>query len=69
MKDFPEILLQALMATGMPDTKVAPPLLEVFALPSKLRQALVRSHNASQQAAIAAALTRRDNGITLIQVL
>ncbi len=68
LKDFPSFLLKALLNDGAPDQRVAPPLREHFALPSKLRQALVQGHNASQQAAIAAALTRRQEGITLIQV-
>ena len=68
LKDFPPFLLKALLADGAPDQRVAPPLREQFAVPSKLRQALVQGHNASQQAAIAAALTRRQEGVTLIQV-
>ena len=67
LKDFPPFLLRALLANSAPDERVAPPLREHFALPAVLRQALVRGHNASQQAAIAAALTRRQEGITLIQ--
>ena len=68
LRDFPQFLLRALLADGAPEKRVAPPLRELFALPSALRQALVRGHNDSQQAAIATALTQRQEGITLIQV-
>ena len=68
LREFPPFLLRALLAGGAPDRRVALPLREHFALPSRLRQALVRGHNASQQGALAAALTRRQEGVTLIQV-
>ena len=69
MQHFPQLLLQMLSGADVPRPRAAPPLLELCTLSSKVRQPLVKSHNASQQAAIAAALTQHSGGFTLIQVI
>ena len=61
-------MLRAVGGAGLPRPKVAPPLREQFKLPAKLRQALCRAYNASQQAAISSALTQDGAGFTLVQV-
>ena len=69
MQNFPQLLLQVLSGAEVPRPGPVPPLLELFTLPSMVRQPLVKSHNASQQAAIAAALMQHSGGFTLIQVI
>ena len=61
-------MLRAVGGAGLPRPNVAPPLWEQFKLPAKLRQALCRAYNASQQAAISSALTQNGAGFTLVQV-